>query len=172
MKRWLIRGLGGIVGIVVLLLGIGFVLPVAHVASETRTIDASQEQVWAIIADPDGMAAWRPDVDRVDRLPDRGGLAVWREVGPGGTLTFETDAFSPPSRMVTRIADEGIPFGGSWTYDLVVSGTATELTITENGEVCNVVFRLVSKFIIGHDATLIAYLDALESHVASAGGGA
>jgi len=38
---------------------------------------------------------------------------------------------------------------------------ATRLTITEDGEVSNVFFRFMSRFVFGHTATLDSYLAAL-----------
>jgi hypothetical protein len=66
-----------------------------------------------------------------------------------------------PTRLVTRITDKSLPFGGRWEY--VVSGdrTGTRVQITEHGEVYNPVFRFVSRFIMGHSATARAYLEAL-----------
>jgi hypothetical protein len=43
-----------------------------------------------------------------------------------------------------------------------VSGT--ELTITENGEVYNPLFRFVSRFIMGHAATIEKYQRDVAAH--------
>jgi hypothetical protein len=58
---------------------------------------------------------------------------------------------------VNRIADPKLPFGGSWTYEVSAAGSGTELNITENGEVYNPLFRFVSRFIMGHTATIEKY---------------
>ncbi len=64
-------------------------------------------------------------------------------------------------RVATRKI-EGLPFGGTWTYELAPAGpTATRLTITEDGEVYSPIFRLVGRFFLGYDATLERYRDAL-----------
>jgi hypothetical protein len=65
--------------------------------------------------------------------------------------------------MVTVIVDKNLPFGGSWTFELKAEAAATTLTITENGEVYNPLFRFMSKFIFGHTATLEKYLQDLKS---------
>ena len=79
---------------------------------------------------------------------------------------MEVSGEEPPRRLVTRIADEDLPFGGTWTYRLEPDGGGTRVTITEDGEVYNPVFRFVSRFVMGHDATLRTYLDDLEAHMA------
>jgi hypothetical protein len=67
----------------------------------------------------------------------------------------------PARRLVTRIADHNLPYGGTWTYELTPDGSGTRLTITENGEVYNPIFRFVSRFIMGHTASMESVLRAL-----------
>ena len=40
-------------------------------------------------------------------------------------------------------------------------GNTTRVTITEHGEVYNPIFRFISKYIMGHNGTMDAYLTAL-----------
>jgi hypothetical protein len=84
-------------------------------------------------------------------------------------MTLRSTAFEPPRRLVTRIADEDLPFGGTWTYELEPLGASTRVILTENGEVYNPIFRFVSRFLLGHDATMIVYLDALEERMFGGG---
>jgi hypothetical protein len=63
---------------------------------------------------------------------------------------------------VTQIQSHDLPFGGGWEFRLKDNGGSTIVTITENGEVYNPLFRFVAKFIMGHDATLKKYAGALE----------
>ena len=63
--------------------------------------------------------------------------------------------------MGVRIADDTLPFGGTWTYELAPEGAGTRLTITEDGVVRNVVFRFLSRWVFSHTATLEKYLRAL-----------
>ena len=67
----------------------------------------------------------------------------------------------PPSLLVTRVV-EGQPFGGTWTYRIAPAPGGSQLTITEDGEVYNVVFRFMSRFVFGHYATMDAYLANLK----------
>jgi hypothetical protein len=69
---------------------------------------------------------------------------------------------------VSRIADKKLPFGGTWTYELKAADRGTALTIREDGEVYNPVFRFVSRYVFGHYATLDGYLKALETRLDSA----
>jgi hypothetical protein len=68
------------------------------------------------------------------------------------------DTAVPNERLVTRIADKSLPFGGKWTYTLAQTGNSTVLRITEDGEVYNPVFRFISRFVLGHATTIDRYL--------------
>lgn len=62
---------------------------------------------------------------------------------------------------MTRIADKDLPFGGTWTYEVNRLPSGATLKITENGEVYNVLFRFMSRFVFGHHATIETYLKYL-----------
>jgi hypothetical protein len=152
-----------LVGIVAL---IGFSLPQGHVASRTATINRPAAVVWTTITRVDEFPAWRRSVREVQVL-GRSPL-TWREDGSDGALTLETIEFREPTRLVTEIADKNLPFGGRWVYELKPVGPAaeqTEITITEHGEVYNPIFRFVSRFIMGHTATIDTYLSDLQKRL-------
>ena len=93
---------------------------------------------------------------------------MWRESDQHGQkITFEAMESIPPRRLVTRIADGNLPFGGSWTYESAPSGEGCSVTSTEEGEVYNPIYRFVSRFVLGHTATLEAYLKALNNELAA-----
>jgi hypothetical protein len=54
-----------------------------------------------------------------------------------------------PARIVTTITGGVRAFGGRWTYDVAPGGETTVLQITEDGEVYNPLFRVVSRFVVG-----------------------
>jgi hypothetical protein len=74
-----------------------------------------------------------------------------------------------PLRLVTRIADPNLPFGGTWTYLIAPEAEGCSIEITEHGEVYNPIFRFVSRFIMGHAATIEAYLSALGKRLEEGG---
>jgi hypothetical protein len=144
----------------------GMLLPKAHVATRSSRLKYPPEAVWALIA---GDQSWRPDVRRYEKLPDRGGRRTWKETSKHGTITFEMVESDQPRRLITRIADTGLPFGGSWTYQIVPEAGGCSIEITERGEVYNPVFRFVSRFIMGHTASIDAYLSALGKRLEEGG---
>jgi uncharacterized protein YndB with AHSA1/START domain len=168
--RWLLRLGGLLLVLVACVIGVGSTLPVAHSAQVMGDVPGSPEEVWAVLTDVDSFPAWRPDVSNVTRLARGTGPPAWTEEGSAGTLTLEVTEADPPRRMVTRIADEGLPFGGRWTYELTPSGTGTHLVITEDGEIYNPVFRCMARFVFGYQSTLETYLEQLRSRMGGATG--
>ena len=67
----------------------------------------------------------------------------------------------PGQRMVTRITDTDLGYSGKWTYVFAPEGPNTRVSITEDGEVSNVIFRFLSRYAFGHTATLDTYLTSL-----------
>jgi uncharacterized protein YndB with AHSA1/START domain len=123
--------------------------------------------VWRALTDVSAFPTWRSDVTSVEQLRGDSAHAGWRETGKNGRITYEVTESEPPRRLVTTIADRGLPFGGSWTYELVPANGGTRLTVTEHGEVYNPVFRFVSRFVIGHTATIDRYLADLRKKLGS-----
>jgi hypothetical protein len=94
----------------------------------------------------------------VELLPERDGKVRYRETGKDGSIEYEVERSVPGRSLVTRIADRSLPFGGTWTYTLEPSGNGSTLRIVEDGEVYNPLFRFVSRFIIGHHASIDRFL--------------
>jgi hypothetical protein len=157
--KWLLIVVGVLVLIVAGMAATGAMLPRNHVASRTAQLSASPESLWSIVTDVSNYPAWRSEVDSVERLATPG--LSWREVSGGDRITFEAVTMDAPSHFVAHIADKGLPFGGTWDYRIEPSGTGSRITITENGEVYNPIFRFVSKYFMGHTATIDKYLTAL-----------
>lgn len=159
--KWILLALGILVGLGVLVAILGTLIPREHVASRTVRLSRPPEEVWKAITDFAAHPSWRADLKTMERLPDRDGHAVWREVRRTGPMTLELVESQPPSRLVTRIADRNLPFGGSWTYEIRGSEGGSLVTISENGEIYNPVFRLMARYVFGYHATMDAYLTAL-----------
>lgn len=171
MTKWLLIA-GLVVLTIAILLGvvalIGARLPQAHAVSREVHLPASPEAVWHAITDVDGYTKWRTDVSRVERLPDRDGMMAWTEHGSSDRLTLAVARADPLRVLVVRIADPNLPFGGSWTYELTpASAGGTLLKVTENGEIYNPIFRFMARFVFGYEATMNAYLSALEKKFAA-----
>jgi Polyketide cyclase / dehydrase and lipid transport len=159
--KWLLIIALTIAGLLILIVVTGALLPQKHRVSRAVSLPHTAETVWSLIS---GHPAWRPDVTNFQELPPHEGHRMWRETDKQKqTITYEAIESVPPRRLITKIADPTLPFGGTWTYEIVPAGTSCTLTITEDGEVYNPLFRFVSRFITGQTATLDGYLKALNA---------
>ena len=149
-----------LVAVVLIVVAIGYTLPQGHVASRSVVVNAPPPQVFETIARVGDHPSWRTGVERVEVLSTT--PLRWKEYAGGDVLTMEATSVKAPEQFISRIADPNLPFGGRWTIDLKPEGGATRVTITEDGEVYNPVFRFMSRFVFGHTATMDAYLEALQ----------
>jgi hypothetical protein len=133
--RWISFVVGGLVVLVATVVAIGSMLPRTHKASRTLRVKRSPAEVWPVVLQ--SMQASDVPVDILEN--------------------------QPPHRLVTRVTEKETNFGGTWTIALVALPDGTDLTITEDGWVANPIFRFVSRFVIGHHATLDSMLKRLES---------
>jgi hypothetical protein len=155
---WVLLILLGAIALIALL---GSQLPVKHRVSRTAEFQQSPQQLWDLISGP---PTWRPDVQRYELLSPEDGHRKWREYGTHGQkMTYEVVEEDPPQQLITRIADPHLPFGGTWTYEIAPEGTGSRLTITENGEIYNPIFRFVSRYVQGYSATIDEYFKALRA---------
>lgn len=136
-------------------------LPKGHTASVRARFTQTPEAVWEAISNLTQAANWRSDLKAIERLPDENGKPVWVEVGKQGRMRYVIEEMVPPSRMVTRIADPKLPYGGSWTYVIAPQDSGCTLTLTEDGEIYNVLFRFMARYVFGYDATMAKYLHDL-----------
>jgi hypothetical protein len=143
--KWLLIALPIVVALVaaaVTIVVAGACMSRTHTATRSARFTVSPEVLWGIVTDFQGRSSWAPNVTSVERLPDRNGHPVWKDVRDDGwSMPIEVEVFEPPRRMVGRIADEKMPFGGAWTWEITPESGGSRLRITEDGEVKVAVFR-------------------------------
>ena len=164
MLRWTLWILASLVALVGIAFLIGLALPKGHRASRTVTLAAAPAVVFGAISDFARYPDWRSDVKKID-VQGTGVGAVVREENSTGTIPYRVEALQPPSRLVMRIADPRLPFGGTWTYELRPEGAGTSLTLTEDGEVYNPIFRVMQKFFFSPYKTIDTFLENLGKRV-------
>ena len=159
--RWVLWIFTALAGILILITAIGWLLPKQHTVTREARFHQPPEVLWKTITDIDAMPSWRQGLKSVKRLPDHNGLPAWVETLDSGTIPFETETSQPPAKLVVRIADPKLPFGGTWTYEIAPTSDGSTLRITENGEVYNPIFRFLSRFVFGHSTTIETYLKSM-----------
>lgn len=159
--HWSLIALCALGGVVMLVTVVGYLLPKGHIATRTVRLGAPPETIWALVTDYSAQPTWRSKLKAVERAPDQNGHEVWREIASDGSvMPLETLDAIPPAKLIRKIADPKLPFGGTWTYELTPDGAATRITITERGEVYNPIFRVVSRF-MNQRATIDRFLTDL-----------
>src|SRR4051794_38171353 len=101
-----------VVGLGLIVVVIGYLLPVRHVTTVRSHVPATPEQVWSALTDVAAYPTWRGDVTSVEILPTDSGHVAWREQGRNGAISFAIELAEAPTRLVTRITDKSLPFGG------------------------------------------------------------
>ncbi len=154
----------GIIGGVLVIFGvmalIGSTLPKGHVASRSILLHRTPQDVYAVVRDFGSAPKWRADVKRIEvETP-----VYFREEGKHGTVNYELVEDVPAQRMVTRIRDTDLGYSGQWTYLFTPENGGTRVTIREDGEVLNVLFRFMSRYIFGQTSTIDSYLTSLAKH--------
>ena len=165
---WVIGIIAVLAVLVVIVAGGGALLPAAHSCTRSAVVGAPPAAVFETIRDVAAQGSWRGDVKSVEVLPAAGGRLRYRESGSNGAILFEVVEESAPSKRVVRIADDRLPFGGSWTWVLAPEGNQTRVTITEDGVIKNVVFRFLARFAFGYHRSLEGYLENLGRRFPSA----
>jgi uncharacterized protein YndB with AHSA1/START domain len=140
----------------------GSLLPREHTSTVSRTIAAPADAVSAALTDVRSFPRWREGVERVEVLDESADRIRFKEFGEHGEFEFALERVDP-RRIESRIVGEDQGFGGTWTFELAPAGDSTRVTITEDGWVDNVIFRFLSKYAFGHDATQNEYLSSLEA---------
>jgi len=124
--KWILIALVVVAAVIAVMAAIGATLPRDHVATRSLALRRPAEEVWPAILQATAASGVPVDV-------------------------VESD---PPRRQVTRIKDTEKMFGGTWTITIRPSPTGSTLTITEDGWVGNPIFRFVSRYVMGHHATM------------------
>jgi hypothetical protein len=159
--KWFLIVAGGLVALVALVALVGLFVPREHRATCRARFQASPDALYAVLADFERYGEWRKDVASVRRLEPIGGKPAFVEETGDGPRTYVVELAEPGQRLVLRIADDDLPYGGTWTFTLVPNGTGTALSITEDGFVKNVVFRALARFAFGYHGAMEGYLEAL-----------
>lgn len=142
----------------VLLAGAGALLPVSHVAKIRFELSQPPAAVYDVITDLATQRDWRTGLDSL-RVISAGPPERWRESTGWGTIEFVRIDQIRPRMVRTEIQgarEQG--YGGTWTWDLVpAEDGGTIVTITENGEVYNPLFRLLSRTVFSSYRSLEQY---------------
>jgi len=161
----LVLAIAGVIAAIAILVGvvalIGSRLSKSHTATRSIFLRQSPQNVYDVVRDFSSAPTWRSDVKRVELQTQPDGKGHLCEEGKNGSVNYELAEDVPGKRMVTRILDTDLGYSGKWTYVFAQENGGARVTITEDGEVSNALFRFMSRYVFGHTATLDAYLSSL-----------
>lgn len=165
---WILFVMALIVSLVLAVLVGGAVTPRKHTAVRTIALRADPATVWKLVRTVTNYPNWRDDVRSVELMAGNDPRPAWTEVGLTKSVSYRADLDEPPTRFTARILDKDLGYSGEWQYVISPIEGGTRVTITEQGEVSNPVFRFFGNF-IGYTKTIDAYLSnlalALNEHV-------
>ena len=156
--------LGVLAGIVIWL---GGRLPERHRIAVAMRLRQSPEALFDTIADIKSAGSWRDGMTSsvlVDPATD--GAQRFRQTDGNGTITYRIEESERPQRFVTRIDDQSLPFGGTWTISIRANGEVAEVEVVEDGEVRSGLFRFFARYVFGHYRSAESYLRQLGSALA------
>ena len=131
--KWVLFIVGGLVLLVVIVAAIGATLPRTHTASRTLRVRRSPQEAWTAITQ--AMTTSDVPVDIIEN--------------------------DPPRKLVSKVKETEKMFGGTWTVAVAPLEHGSTVTIIEDGWVANPIFRFVSRFVIGHHATMDGMLKSV-----------
>jgi hypothetical protein len=131
--RWILIIVGGLALLIVIVAAIGATLPRTHTASRTLRVRRPPQEAWTAITQ--AMTTSDVPVDIVEN--------------------------DPPRQLVSKVKETEKMFGGTWTVAVAPLENGSTVTITEDGWVANPIFRFVSRFVIGHHATMDGMLKSV-----------
>lgn len=161
---WILLVMGLIVSIVAAVLVGGFFTPRKHVAARYIDLKAAPDVVWKLVRTVTEYPNWREDIRKVEMIAGNDSRPSWTEFGLSKSTSYRAEVDDAPSRLTTRILDEDLGYSGEWRFVISPIAGGTRLTITEDGEVNNPVFRFFGNF-IGYTRTIDKYLNDLAAEL-------
>ena len=142
-----------VITLIVVMVLIGKMLPVKHIASQSMSFQSSCDEVWKVVSNVNEWKSWRSDLKEITITGD--------STVKADDVEYAISNAVPGVSFTTTIITKDLPYGGAWNYVFEKDGSGCKLTITENGEVYNPLFRFLSKFAFGHEGTLKKYMETL-----------
>ena len=113
---------------------IGVLLPMDHTVARTAVINKHPRDVWEA-------------------------LVIVQDDFEGVPITVLSE--DPPKRRVTHLEGENRGFGVTWETTLEREGLQTRVTIVEQGQTYNPVFRFLGRYVYGRGGRIEGVLDRL-----------
>jgi hypothetical protein len=175
VERWLAPTIGAIamssaVGLVAVYAW-GMSVPEHYAATVVAQVPGDPVTVFAALSDPERRPQWAPGVARIGQVSDDLlGRPVWRELDPtNDRFEFSVVSAEFPVWCTTTTKPEEIGVAATWTWTVAPAGTGTAVTLSEEGEISNPLFRGIWALRYGAYQQVEQDLAALSRHLGGDG---
>ena len=138
-----------ILGVLVLPVVLGFLMPVRYEGRTETEYDRSVQQVWDALQDVTAHPMTGKMMKSVELLPADEGRPTWREdMGRGEVITVTTAGYEPPHRMIREMRSSTANMTSRWRYELAPAGKGCSVNLSgvtdiEKGTWHTPLFRLM-----------------------------
>jgi ribosome-associated toxin RatA of RatAB toxin-antitoxin module len=142
----------------------GLFLPKSHKITKTLFLKYDPENIWVYITNVEHYPKWRPSVKKVEVVSTNpAGLTSWQEFYRFNRHTmFQVTEANPYTDLIIKTADKESYYYNKWSINIKEAENGSLLTITEEGEISNPLFRSIAK-LKGVDQPLTEYINDLKT---------
>lgn len=163
---WFVRLAIVLVLIVVVIMGLGYILPDSRTVKTTSIIDAEPARVYEIVADVDKQRDWRSDVQSI-QVESHDDLRTWTVVTPEGiSIHYREKAKQTNERYEVEFESLEAGRGGWVSLFEPVGDDRTKLTCIQTMVIPNPFMRVFSYLVMNSEAQMDAYLQDLSRRAA------
>jgi hypothetical protein len=147
----------------------GLTIPAQYKTSCNQHFDITPTDLWITLVDFEKYAEWRENVYAVERLPGNDGYGAWKEIdAEGNTAPFQIVKHEPELLLIIKTIKKLDPRNETWTFKLSPDedNKGVTLSIVEQGEIIDLLPRVITHFFIGHEVDTDAYLRSISNKFA------
>lgn len=160
--KWIVRLVAFLIAVVLVVLTLGYALPVQSEHTRSITLKQPPEAVFTALADVQKMPEWNRNLSRVEILPPTDGKETMRQTLKNGmSMELVTTESLSPTHLVRE--SKGGPYVGSWTYEIAPTNDGSKVTLTEKAEIKKPPLRVLAR-VFGPTKYLDEHLIDLARH--------
>ena len=145
--KWLLIAAIAVAVMFLAVLIFGWLQPVHHSVTRKMYLHQTPEAVFAVLENSADLPTWSSAVLKVEPLPERDHKPAARITLRWGSMVMIMTQLEriPPNRLVTRMAKDNGPVLGTWTYEIAPETGGCRVSVTEEGELKNPLFRAIAR---------------------------
>ena len=125
----MLLGLGIIVGLPLLVIAVGLLLPETIHRIGTAKVPVEPEVLWTRLMDGEHFPVSSAMARSVTALPDEDGRPAWTEHIGHSKVTVRTVEADAPRKLVRELSDSVVPMTARWTFSILPDGEGSIVSI-------------------------------------------